>query len=142
MKELHHFEWGYSSYPPSILIVGDNAMGAYELNQRLEKTGMQVHLTDARFDGLKMARQSYFELIVLDLEGMEDGGAELYQKIKTNPQLSQIPIVILTSERRGDTAIKRHDGFSPVSYFSKDDAAEEKLCRLIEQTHYMAYRYM
>jgi CheY-like chemotaxis protein len=130
------------SYPPSILIVADKTPQGLELKQTLEAKGYQVHLTDPSPKGLAAAFQSYFELIVLNFERLDPDRCEAWRKISAAPELARTPMVILTGRASTPKAIDRLESVAPVYYLSKDNTPEEKLPQIVEQAHYMKYRYM
>lgn len=142
MKKLELLDYEYPIYPPSILLVGDDASRALKLKRKLERHGLRVYQTAVSSDELTKARQRYFELIVFDIKRLDADSCEVCRKIKTDPELVDIPMVILTTLNLTQETLKLLNVGTSVSYLSRDDSAEEKLIRIIEQRHYMAYRYI
>jgi DNA-binding response OmpR family regulator len=137
------FNYKYSTDLPSILLVDDDNPSARELRQRLEKRGCQVHQTNLNDTELAAARQKYFELIVLDLESLDKDGGEIYKRLSSEPELDDVPVVILTTRNLAEETIHRLERGCPVYYLSAKDASTvARLWQIIEQRHYMTYRYM
>lgn len=142
MKEWEHFDVVYPIYPPSILLVGDDISYALKLKRKLERHGLRVYQTDVSSDELAKACQKYFELIVFDIKRLDANSCKVCRRIKADPELAHIPMVILTTCNLTQEILKLLNVGTPASYLSRDSSAEKKLIRIIEQTHYMTYRYM
>jgi two-component system alkaline phosphatase synthesis response regulator PhoP len=86
---------------PKILIVDDDQDFIEIHRLHLEVKGYQVLSASTGREGWKMAEKENPDLIILDLM-MEklDAGMALSQKIKNHPQLSSVPILMLTSISR------------------------------------------
>ena len=147
LKEWYQTGWGYPTYPPSILIVGDSCRPTLILKQRLENNGCRVCQTDTRSDSLATARQHYFDLIVLNLEEPDGDGFEVCPKLRGDPALAHIPIVLLTTHGcplRATKGLK----IDNVYYLARthlsagDTCAEAALLQIIQHIHYLTYRYM
>ncbi len=97
MTGLRCADRGYTTYPPSILIVTDCLLHALRLKWRLENEGCQVDCTSTNPAGIATACRKYLDLIVLDLKDPDAGGSEVCQKLRANPQLTDVPVVILAT---------------------------------------------
>ncbi len=147
MKELRCAERGYTNYPPFVLVVSDSSARAIEVKGSLENNGCQVDWADLTSGGLAIACSKYFDLIVLKLEQPGANYFEAYEKLRAYPQLIGLPVAILmTHDDAGESRNGPKRG--NVYYLSSsngspgDTSAEEKLLRIIEQVHYLNYRYM
>lgn len=147
MNELYQMDWGYLAYPPSILIVGDSCRPAPKLKRWLENNGCRVCLIDTRSDSLATARQHYFDLIVLNLEEPNENGFEVCQKLKADPALAHIPVVVLTPHdcaRESPYGLKMGYVYCLVRTQpgAGDICVEVGLLPIIQQVHYLTCRYM
>ena len=80
-----------------ILIVEDNEMNRDALSRRLLRHGYEVLIATAGLDGLRMARDSRPDLILMDL-GMPDiDGWECTKRLKSDAGTAAIPINALTA---------------------------------------------
>ena len=146
MRGSHYADRGYTTYPPSILIVTDCLLHALRLKRRLENEGCRVDWTDTNPDGMATACRKYLDLIVLDLEGPEAGGSEVCQKLRADPQLTDVPVVILATCGCAGGAMSgppmgKVYCLSAVQAGGVDPSVEAKLLGIIEQVHYLTYRY-
>jgi DNA-binding response OmpR family regulator len=123
---------GNSSPCPSILIVEDSAPQALKFKLGLENSGCNVDWAETGLSGLYMARQKIFDLIVLDIELPDINGFEVCRKLKTDPILAKIPVVMLTTLDQAEHVM---DGLEAgaVDYIPKDAFAEAVLLETVRQ---------
>lgn len=78
------------------LVIEDDALAVEILRAQLEAAGFQVSCADSAVRGLELAAQERPDLITLDLmlPGMD--GWEALDRIKADPVLASIPVVILS----------------------------------------------
>jgi CheY-like chemotaxis protein len=62
----------------------------------LEQQGFRVLVANSGPDGLKLAKSHTPDIIVLDIEMPGMDGFAVCQKLKEDPSLKEIPVVILT----------------------------------------------
>ena len=147
MRGSYGADRGYTTYPPSILIVTDYLLHALRLKRRLENEGCQVDCTSTNPDGIATACRKYLDLIVLDLEGPGAGGSEVCRKLRADPQLTDVPVVILATcscageAMSGPPIGKVYYCLSNAQARGTDSSVEAKLLSIIEQLHYLTYRY-
>jgi len=145
VRGLRYADRGYTTYPPSILIVTDCLLHALRLKRKLKNEGCQVDWTDTNPDGMATACRKYLDLIVLDLEG--PGGPEVCQKLRANPQVADVPVVILATcgcaggAMSGPPMGKVYCLSGAHADGAADPPVEAKLLGIIEQVHYLTYRY-
>ncbi len=106
-----------------ILVVDDNLTNLRLLSELLttwECNHTEVSSAAVAYDILSTASLSGmpFDIAILDMQMPEMNGEQLGQKIKLNPKLSNIPLVMLTSlGERGDVKRLKEVGFS--AYLTK-----------------------
>lgn len=89
----------------SLLIADDNA----EIRSYIRKTFMQSYnVLEAAdgLEGLRMAERYAPDIIISDISMPGLTGIELCQKIKENPTLSHIPVILLTSATSDEVKLK------------------------------------
>jgi two-component system, chemotaxis family, response regulator Rcp1 len=101
-----------------ILLVEDNPADVRLTQEALKEWHAPVNLDVAK-DGIHaisfLRRESPFEsalrpdLILLDLNLPLRDGREVLREIKTNPDLKQIPVVVLTTSKAEDDVFKSYD---------------------------------
>jgi CheY-like chemotaxis protein len=142
MKTKHHsFYCQCTSYPPSILMVAKRSAQVLKIKQDLENNGCQVHFTGICCDDLVRVRQKYFDLMVLDVDQSDEQGWGVYKMLKSYPELAEIPWVILAAcDDSGEAINELKKG--PVYVLTKDASAAAMLLQIINQVHYLTYRYL
>lgn len=116
----------------SILLVEDSAPQALKLKLGLENNGCQVDWANTGLAGLNLAQQKSFDLIVLDIELPDINGFEVCRRLKGDPELAQIPVVMLTTLDQAENVL---DGLEAgaIDYIPKDAFAEAVLLETIKQ---------
>jgi CheY-like chemotaxis protein len=141
-KAVNQPSYKYPAYPPSILIIEDSASQPDMFKQSLKNSDCQVTRSDLSIDSLNLAHQKYFDLIVLNLNRSElVGFAEVWKKLKNDPQLAEIPVAIIASPHQAKVIFKDLITSTPIYYLPKDPLTETGLLRIINQVHYMKNRY-
>ncbi len=119
--------------PLSILIVEDSPPQAIKLKLMLESTGCHVCWADTGLAGLEIAKQKYFDLIVLDIELPDIDGFRVCRILKADSELADIPVVMLTTRDQAEDAMNGLE-IGAVDYIPKDAFAEAVLFETIKQT--------
>jgi DNA-binding response OmpR family regulator len=116
----------------SILIVEDSAPQALKMKLALESNGCQVHWAETGLGGLDIAQKEHFDLVVLDIELPDISGFEVCQRLKANPALANIPVVMMTTRDHADDVLNGLE-VGAVDYIPKDAFAEAVLLETIRQ---------
>jgi len=91
----------------SILVVDDSYLNRELLRSILEPLGYQVTLASNVEQGLVLAWQVFPDLILSDLHMPDQGGFMFITRLKSDPRLSQISFVFLSSSVwRGKDRVK------------------------------------
>jgi DNA-binding response OmpR family regulator len=64
----------------------------------LNRTGYRVYDADGGESGLSLIRQVKPDLVLLDLMMPDMDGWEVYQQMKADPEISEIPVIIVTAK--------------------------------------------
>jgi two-component system, OmpR family, phosphate regulon response regulator PhoB len=80
-----------------ILIVDDELDMRIFLSTVLETSGYQPVTTRNGLDGVSKARTGNPDLILLDVMMPGEGGVQMYRKLKMDPELAPIPVVMLSA---------------------------------------------
>ena len=81
----------------SILYVEDNEDNIYMLSKRLKKKGFDITIAKDGEEGLKAARDSKPDLILMDLSLPLLNGWEATRILKSEPETKLIPIIALSA---------------------------------------------
>lgn len=80
-----------------VLYIDDTENNRILVTRRLERKGYRVLTAESATEGLKVAAHERPDLILMDM-GMPDlDGWSATRQIKTDPNLSQIPVIALTA---------------------------------------------
>jgi adenylate cyclase len=82
----------------ALLVVDDNEDNRYTLTHRLKREGY-TNLTTAN-DGrqaLELLQSQRFDLVLLDIMMPELNGYEVLERLKTDPQLRHIPVIMISA---------------------------------------------
>jgi len=119
------------------LIIDDEPDVTTYLSTLLSDHGWKVNTANSADDGLALARKEVPDVVLLDLMMPDRGGLSTLVELRKTPELSAIPIVIvsgiqetLTSDFRAFLARFKHR--KPDAFLDKP-VDEEKLLATIEQ---------
>lgn len=114
-----------------ILLVEDSTVQAERFKGLLENEGHDVYWADTGESGLAIAEIEKFNLIILDIELPGINGFEVCKQLKTNPELVNTPVLMLTTRDRADDVLQGLD-LGAVDYIPKDTFAEIVLVETIK----------
>jgi len=83
--------------PGTILIVDDNRVNRLMLARGLEQDGHTVAFAEHGGEALDLLRQQKFDLILLDVLMPELDGYEVLAKLKADPLLRDIPVIVTSA---------------------------------------------
>jgi len=100
--------------PARILLVDDDADFVTSTRMVLESKNYDIIVANNGDEGLRKARQEKPDLILLDIIMPVEDGFTAAEKLKKDPQLAKIPVLMLTSfsQKGSGTGIPRGKGFS------------------------------
>lgn len=81
-----------------VLIVDDSPTEVHVLKSILEKNGHQVNSADNAEDGIKTAKESMPDLILMDVVMPGMNGFQATRAITKDPKTQNIPIIIVTTK--------------------------------------------
>jgi CheY-like chemotaxis protein len=116
----------------SILIVEDSPPQALKMKLALENDGCEVHWAETGLGGLDMAQQKNLDLIILDIELPDINGFEVCKKLKADPELADIPVIMMTTRDHAEDVLNGLE-VGAVDYIPKDAFAEAVLLETIKQ---------
>jgi DNA-binding response OmpR family regulator len=80
----------------TVLVVDDQPHIVRLIQVNLEKEGFQVATAGDGVEGLQKLRELTPDLVILDVIMPRKDGFEVLREIKTDPDLAEIPVVMLT----------------------------------------------
>ena len=118
----------------TVLIVEDSPIQAAALIEFLRRQGLRVlHAPNGRI-GVSMARQYMPDAIILDVEMPEMNGLEACQQMRQDPQMVDIPIVLLTV-RDEPKALLQGLNQRATDFIPKDAFSYAVLLETLHQLH-------
>jgi two-component system, chemotaxis family, sensor kinase CheA len=86
-----------------IVVVDDDPRNRFALASYLEGSGMEIHLLESGFQTIDFLEEHQADIILMDMMMPEMDGFETIQKIKSNEQTCDIPIIAVTAQAmKGD----------------------------------------
>jgi CheY-like chemotaxis protein len=81
----------------TILLVEDNEFNRDMLSRRLARKGYEVVIAEDGTSGLRAARASAPNLILMDVSLPDIDGLEVTRQLKSDPATRSIPIIVITA---------------------------------------------
>ena len=88
-----------------ILIIEDDDLVSRTIERSLSDSDFQISRTNNGLDGIKIARRSSPDLVILDVIMPEIDGYEVCRRMRSDVQLSEIPILFLTAKIKDEDKV-------------------------------------
>lgn len=82
---------------PKILVVEDEELMLKALQFRLGKEGYDVFIAKDGMQALKLISETQFDLVITDIMMPFVGGLEIVNKIKSDPETKDTPVIVLSA---------------------------------------------
>ncbi|HXI00910.1 MAG TPA: response regulator transcription factor [Sphingobacteriaceae bacterium] len=82
---------------PKILVVEDEELMLKALQFRLGKEGYDVFIAKDGMQALKLISETQFDLVITDIMLPFVGGLEIVNKIKSDPETKDTPVIVLSA---------------------------------------------
>lgn len=119
----------------TILIVDDNEINLFALEQILSRPGRDFLRAINGQEALKTVLNSEVDLIILDVKMPDMDGFEVAQILKSNKRTSDIPIIFASAEKSERKFIMNDCEEEPIDYLYKPldpEITEAKVCVLLK----------
>ena len=104
INEIHkNLQNIYRKHQDRILVIDDSKFICKQIKLILEPRDYEVFTANNGADGLAMLDELHFDLLVLDIMLPDIDGLEVLKKIRANPQLINLPIVVLSGIAKPST---------------------------------------
>ncbi len=120
------------THTANILLVEDTPVQGLRFKSSLEEGGCTVRWVENGMDGLTAVHEGFFDLIILDIELPDIDGFEVCRRLKADPAVAEIPVIMLTTRDRAEDALVGL-GTGAIDYIPKDAFAELVLLETIKQ---------
>jgi len=135
---MHHDKTSMSS-PERIVVIDDNANDVQVIRRFLERKGYAVDPATSGEEGLALAKRIPPDAFVVDYRMPGIDGFEVTRRIKSDPQLKNIPVLLLTG---ADAPRNVVDGLASGAddFVTKSSDAEILFARLRALLHVKSYQ--
>ncbi|WP_426424899.1 adenylate/guanylate cyclase domain-containing protein [Bradyrhizobium genosp. A] len=96
----------HRSQPSSILVVDDILANRELLSRRLSRDGHGVCMVDGGASALELIAQTPFDLVLLDLMMPDMNGFEVLLRLKEDPALRNIPVIMISALDEIDSTVR------------------------------------
>ena len=107
-----------------ILIVDDEPNVCELLSETLSHAGYEVHAAYGGYEGLEKAAAVKPDLILLDVMMPVLDGWKMLERLRKNPEISHIPVVMLTAKSETESVMRSQE-LKVMDYFIKPVDSEE-----------------
>lgn len=90
---------------PKVLVVDDDRLVTNVVKQVMGQAGYDVQVADDATQAMQILRHQLVDLIMLDLELPEISGIELLRRLRANPALAALPVLMLTGRGEKETVV-------------------------------------
>ncbi|MBD2296758.1 PleD family two-component system response regulator [Anabaena sphaerica FACHB-251] len=112
-----------------ILVVDDVKLNLQVIANILDKVGYEITLVSNGYQALERVQSARPDLILLDLMMPEINGLEVCEKIQSNPELADIPIIFLSASQEQEHLLQAFEK-GAVDYVTKPFHTAELLARV------------
>ncbi len=114
-----------------VLSIEDDAFLSSLVSGKLIETGFSVITAGTGADGLAKAKLEQPDLILLDIMLPDMGGFEILERLKSDPETTKIPVIIL-SNLGGRDEIERGVKLGATSYLIKSNILPHEVAEMVE----------
>jgi DNA-binding response OmpR family regulator len=107
-----------------VLIIEDDADIRNFARRVLELEGYDVLQAEIGHEGLRLARESKVNLVLLDLRLPDDSGWVILEQMKSEPAISAVPVIVFTASI-GEPQKERALGRGAADYLVKPVGAND-----------------
>jgi signal transduction histidine kinase len=115
----------------TVLVIDDDPIARYIVREWLPRDRYSLLEADTGREGIRLAAEERPALIVLDLVMRGMDGFEVLDRLKADPLLRQIPILIRSSKTLD--AEERKSLGSAVAVITKDESTKEELLGIVDK---------
>ena len=123
----------------TILVVEDSPTQALHVQALLQQQGLRVMCAGDGRAGVRIARQSRPDLILLDLQMPDMNGFQVYQELKKSGDTAAIPVILFTCRDDPEAVVMGIES-GITDYIPKDAFADAVLIETLRQMGLIAKR--
>ncbi|MCG3207011.1 MAG: hypothetical protein FOGNACKC_00611 [Anaerolineae bacterium] len=131
----------FRTHPCSILLISDHPARSFNLQEKLRKSGCQLRQVAANVEAVASVSRQYYDVMVFDVSRPGPEIMELCREFETNPEWANIAAVVVMSAADLTCLVAKLGMTRPVYCLQNDNLLDKKLQQIMEQIHYLSYRY-
>ncbi len=112
-----------------ILVAEDERMMLKSLSFKLSKSGYEVDTAENGKVAWELIQENKYDLILADIIMPFVTGMELLERIKTNPETKETPVIVLTALGQEDTVLQAFE-IGADDFMTKPFSPNELLVRI------------
>ncbi len=89
-----------------ILVVDDNDVNRDMLSRRLQREGYLAAVAEDGLEALQMLKEQAYDLVLLDIMMPLLNGYQVLERIKTDPELRHIPVIMISALDEIDSVVR------------------------------------
>jgi len=119
-------------FSPAILIVDDNPQNLQVLGRLLQESKYEIEFATNGEAALEWLNTRQFDLILLDINMPGMNGFEVCRRIRSNPDMNNVPVIFLSAESERESILKGFE-LGAQDYVTKPFDSRELLVKV--RTH-------
>jgi len=116
----------------AILLVDDNPQNLQVLGKILLENNYKIEFSTSGTSALEWLKAKHFDLILLDINMPDMDGFEVCRRIRSNPELNNVPVIFLSADTERESILRGFD-LGAQDYVTKPFDSRELLVRV--RTH-------
>lgn len=116
-----------------IVLVEDDELFVKMYQKKFQKEGFELLTALDGEEGLKLIQQTKPELVILDLMMPKMGGVELLRKIRTDQDLKDLPVVVMTNLNSSSAEVKEAIGLGVKETVLKTDVTPAEIVEVAKK---------
>jgi DNA-binding response OmpR family regulator len=116
-----------------IVVVDDDQLLVSMYKQKLAKDGYQVSVALNGKEGLKKIKEEKPTLVLLDIMMPKMNGLEVLAALKSDPQIKNTPVILLTNLARDEEDINKGLEMGAVAYLIKSQIKPSQVVSKVKE---------
>ena len=115
-----------------ILIAEDDSFISEIYKINLENAGFEIIIAESGHEAVNIPKETKPNLILLDLLLPGLNGFEILEKLKKNPETSNIPVIILSNLSQKED-IEKAKSLGAIDYIVKSETSSKEIVRKLKE---------
>ena len=116
-----------------VVLVEDDELFVKMYQKKFNREGINLEVAYNGEDGLAKIKSLKPDLAILDLMMPKMGGVEVLRKLKTEPVLKEIPVIVMTNLNAGSEEVKEAMSLGVKETVLKTDVIPEQIVEIAKK---------